>query len=316
SQEQDDAEHDAEYECECCCDGGHIDRFISRLPDCIPLYIFKGEHFREFIDQLIHRSSTSTVTSWSASSAFSLPSVPSSTSIATNRWPYDSLFVRLMLPDSIFRSRSYFLTTCDTIGAFDCEPTNPNLRIFDVGNSSLTSSKDRAVSSSLISSLTKRFVTLCSGFWKSFSTGPVSTIRPFSITAARSHIFTDDMHLMGDEHDREVHFITDLHQQIEHFIRRFRLQGTCGFIAEKDFRFIGQGAGDADALFLPAGQLAWIVVLAARKPDQFHQFLHLFLPLSFRHSRNFPREADIFCNRSAPAPVEVLDYHGTFRALC
>src|SRR5699024_1001389 len=152
SQEQDDAEHDAEYECECCCDGGHIDRFISRLPDCVPLYIFKGEHFREFIDQLIHRSSTSTVTSWSASSAFSLPSVPSSTSIATNRWPYDSLFVRLMLPDSIFRSRSYFLTTCDTIGAFDCEPTNPNLRIFDVGNSSLTSSKDRAVSSSLISS--------------------------------------------------------------------------------------------------------------------------------------------------------------------
>src|SRR5699024_5248909 len=126
--------------------------------------------------------------------------------------------------------------------------------------------------------------------------------------------FTDDMHLMGDEHDREVHFITDLHQQIEHFIRRFRIQGTCGVIAEKDFRFIGQGAGDADALFLPAGQLAWIVVLAARKPDQVPAVLHIFPPISFRHPRNFPREADIFSNRSGPEQVEVLEYHGNFLA--
>ena len=51
---------------------------------------------------------------------------------------------------------------------------------------------------------------------------------------------------------RQAETLIDIAQQAQDRLRRLRVERRCRFIAQQQLRMVGQGAGDADALFLPA----------------------------------------------------------------
>ena len=114
---------------------------------------------------------------------------------------------------------------------------------------------------------------------------------------------------MGDHDDGQVQLLIDVLQQGQDGFRGLRVQGARRFVGQKHLRVRSQGAGDADALFLAAGELARIVVFALVELDQFQQFVHAAPDLVFGHALDFQGEGHILFDRAAGQQVEVLEDH-------
>lgn len=82
----------------------------------------------------------------------------------------------------------------------------------------------------------------------------------------------DHVHFMGDQHDGELQLAVDLGQQLQYRGGGLRVKGAGGFVAQQDLWFGRQGAGDADALFLAAGQLRRVLFCVVRQADAGEQF--------------------------------------------
>ena len=61
------------------------------------------------------------------------------------------------------------------------------------------------------------------------------------------------LHVVGD--DEDGHFVLEGEDHVLDFRRGDRVEGGGGLVEEEDFRLGGQGAGDAQALLLAAGEL-------------------------------------------------------------
>ena len=61
---------------------------------------------------------------------------------------------------------------------------------------------------------------------------------------------------MGDEHVGELELVLQPLQQLEDLLRHQLVERRGHLVTDDQLRLGGQRAGDADALLLPAGQLA------------------------------------------------------------
>ena len=63
---------------------------------------------------------------------------------------------------------------------------------------------------------------------------------------------TDNIHLVGDQHDGQLQLTVDLGQQLQHRGGGLRVEGAGGFVAQQHFWLGGQRTGNAHTLFLAA----------------------------------------------------------------
>lgn len=71
----------------------------------------------------------------------------------------------------------------------------------------------------------------------------------------------------------------------------------------------GEGAGDADALFLPAGELGGIVGGAVGQTDDFEALHHASGDFFRRPACGFQREGDVAGHGAVGEQVELLEHH-------
>ncbi|MCY1442322.1 hypothetical protein D9M71_586870 [compost metagenome] len=72
---------------------------------------------------------------------------------------------------------------------------------------------------------------------------------------------------MGDQDDGQLQLLVDLRQQLQHRGGGLRIEGAGRLVAEQDRRPAGQGAGDTDALLLPAGKLCRVLARLLGEAD-------------------------------------------------
>ena len=61
--------------------------------------------------------------------------------------------------------------------------------------------------------------------------------------------------IVGDKKIGQVEFFLEIHQKIHDLSLNGDVQGTDGFVADNEFGFDGEGAGDADPLALSSAEL-------------------------------------------------------------
>ncbi|MNP30884.1 hypothetical protein D3C76_1239810 [compost metagenome] len=126
----------------------------------------------------------------------------------------------------------------------------------------------------------------------------------------------DHRHFMGDQNDRQAQALIDLAQQAEDRLRGLRVECRSGFVAQQNRRVVNQGAGDADALFLAAGQLRRVSLVLGLQAHQFQQFTNLLLALFLGYAGDFQRQLDVLPNRLGGHQVEVLEDHADAPTTC
>ncbi|MNG93892.1 hypothetical protein D3C79_528770 [compost metagenome] len=108
--------------------------------------------------------------------------------------------------------------------------------------------------------------------------------------------FAHHVHFVGDQHNGQVQLTVDIQQQFENRICGLGIKRRGGFIAQQHARVIGQCAGNADALLLPAAELRRIGILAALQANQRDQLRHSLLDLRFGHTGDLHGEGDILAD--------------------
>ena len=90
--------------------------------------------------------------------------------------------------------------------------------------------------------------------------------------AGETHLVRDDEH--GHAGARQ------LEDDVEHLAHHLRVEGGGDLVEEEDLGVHHEGAHDSDALALPAGELARIVVGTVRQADALKQFVRPLLGVS------------------------------------
>ena len=103
---------------------------------------------------------------------------------------------------------------------------------------------------------------------------------------------------MGDDDDGDAQAFIDVLEQFQDGLRRLRVQGRRGFVAEQDLRVAGQGTGDADALFLAARELGRIVAGPVAETDQVEEGSDFLFDDVFGSADEFQWEGNVFGNRT------------------
>lgn len=90
-------------------------------------------------------------------------------------------------------------------------------------------------------------------------------------------------------HDRDLRLVRPLGQQLDDLVAATTAEGGRGLVGEHERRLVDEGAGDADALTLAAGELSRTVRCAVRDPhrllDGREDRLRLGIPLLRRRAR-------------------------------
>src|SRR6186713_2580291 len=86
-----------------------------------------------------------------------------------------------------------------------------------------------------------------------------------------------------------------------------RVECSGGFVCEKNAGVVDQSASDSNALLLPAGKLAGLVVRAFRKPHRKQSRSRSFVPISSGYVSIHQREFHIFGGTGAGQQVELLE---------
>ncbi len=119
----------------------------------------------------------------------------------------------------------------------------------------------------------------------------------------------DGVHLVRDDDDRDAELPVHPAQQREHLGRGVRVQGAGGLVGEQQVGRRRQGAGDADALLLAAGQLFRVGVGTLEQADEVEQLGDTAVPLDLRHTGDLERVRDVAGDRAGPEQVELLEDH-------
>ena len=72
--------------------------------------------------------------------------------------------------------------------------------------------------------------------------------------------FFDDVHFVSDNDDGQREILIDDFDQVEDRFSCLRVERGGCLVAKENFRVTGEGAGDTDALFLPAAELGGILI--------------------------------------------------------
>ena len=114
---------------------------------------------------------------------------------------------------------------------------------------------------------------------------------------------------MGDQQHGQAELAAQIGNQGQDVAGGFRVQRAGGFVAQHQGWPVGQGTGDADALFLATGQLGGVGAGPLAQPDQGEQFRHPRLALGGRYAGDFQRQGDVAGGGAAGKQVEMLEHH-------
>ena len=100
---------------------------------------------------------------------------------------------------------------------------------------------------------------------------------------------------MGDHDPGFALFMDQVGEDLDHLIGAFGVQAGGGFIGQHDAGVVDQGAGDGDALFLPAGELSRACCSARScKPEPVDQFLGALASMPVEFLVHAQHQLDIF----------------------
>ncbi len=119
----------------------------------------------------------------------------------------------------------------------------------------------------------------------------------------------DHAHLVRDQDDGDAQAAVDVPEQLQDGVRGFRVQRRRGLVAQQDFRVRGQGACDAHALLLPAGQPARVAAVLVLQAHEFQEFIHPPRDLRRAGARHAQRQGDVVEHRLGGQQVEMLEDH-------
>ena len=103
-------------------------------------------------------------------------------------------------------------------------------------------------------------------------------IRPRYMTAIAVRDVPDDGQVVGDEHVGEAELVLQVLEQVDDLGLDRHVERGDRLVADDQLRPQRDGAGDADALALAAGELVGVAVVVLRvQPDALHQVLDLGL---------------------------------------
>ncbi len=92
--------------------------------------------------------------------------------------------------------------------------------------------------------------------------------------------------VVGDEEVAETHFLLEVEHEVEDLRLHGNIKGGYGLVADDELRLEGNGAGNADALALAAGELEGIFLgRGGGEADAFESLIHPFA--------TFPSGADV-----------------------
>nr|EIF88755.1 putative hydrolase [Streptomyces tsukubensis NRRL18488] len=114
---------------------------------------------------------------------------------------------------------------------------------------------------------------------------------------------------MGDQQYGQAEPLVQIAQQPEDGAGGLRVEGTGGLVRQEHLGVAGQGAGDADALLLAAGQLAGVGPRLVGETDQVEEFEGLAAPLAAREPEDLQRKFDVALDGAGRQQVEVLEDH-------
>ncbi|MCY1506554.1 hypothetical protein D9M68_408060 [compost metagenome] len=119
---------------------------------------------------------------------------------------------------------------------------------------------------------------------------------------------------MGDEEHRFCGASPDLQQQFLHLLAGEGVQRAEGFVHQQHARVGGQGAGDADALLLPAGEFPDAAFVEAGEVNQGEHLAGAGFTLGTRPACQFQAEGDIAQHVLPGQQGVVLEHHATLGA--
>lgn len=112
---------------------------------------------------------------------------------------------------------------------------------------------------------------------------------------------------MGGHESRDLFAADDRTQQFHHGVPGFRVQLAGRLVGDEDRGAVGQGAGDGDALALPARQLARALRGLVREPHERQQQFDALPPLARVRPSQPQRHAHIFGSREDGNESERLE---------
>ena len=77
---------------------------------------------------------------------------------------------------------------------------------------------------------------------------------------------------MSGGNDGNAEFVAELLEEADHLLAGFLVEVGSGFVGEDDFRPVGEGSSNGDALLLAAGKFAGLVENAVSEADEFEKF--------------------------------------------
>ena len=126
--------------------------------------------------------------------------------------------------------------------------------------------------------------------------------------------FLYHFHLVGNHYNGKVQPFIDVPQQLQNRFRSLGIQRRRSFVRQQHFRIGSQRPGYTNALLLPAGKLAGVII---RPVCQLHQIQQLAYPLRnliLRHPLYLQRKRDIIKNGTGSQQVKMLKDHADILA--
>ncbi|GAA3241288.1 hypothetical protein GCM10020256_64160 [Streptomyces thermocoprophilus] len=112
---------------------------------------------------------------------------------------------------------------------------------------------------------------------------------------------------MGDEQDGEAELPVEVAQQLEDGAGGLRVEGAGGLVGQQHLGVAGEGAGDADALLLAAGELGGVGARLVGEADEVEEFQRLGGPLPARLAEDLQGQFDVVLDGPRGEQVEVLE---------
>jgi hypothetical protein len=101
-----------------------------------------------------------------------------------------------------------------------------------------------------------------------------------------------------DEQDGEAELPVEVAQELEDGAGGLRVEGAGGLVGEQDLGIAGEGAGDADALLLAAGELAGVGLGLVGEADQVEEFQGPAGALGAGDAEDLQGEVDVVLDRA------------------
>ncbi len=122
-----------------------------------------------------------------------------------------------------------------------------------------------------------------------------STLRQSSIAKGKLAVHAlGKVRIVGGDEGGDVFGADQAQEFCEDDVRRCDVEVAGGFVGEQDGGFVGQSAGNGDALLLPAGEFAGEVACPGGEAERVKQVNGAFFGVVLGFAGNHLREDDVF----------------------